>query len=474
LIGRGDAYYRTGEHKLAVADYSKLIALNPRIALYYDKRTLALVASGDYDKAITDLGDAIRLDPGSARRRYEERAELYFKTGDCERAVQDYTEVIKREPQHAQAYNVRGWCQHLLRRHERAVADATKAIEFDGAKADYYHTRGEAHRALGDHGKAIADFAKALAIDPRHLDSVAGRGEAYEALGERAKAIEDYAKAVALPPRRTDQRTRQTELAKRLAALRAQRPANLGRRVALVIGNAAYGRIGTLPNPVKDGRDIAEALRGSDGFEVIEGYNLGLKQMREKLEAFEALAKGADWAVIYYAGHGIEVGSRNYLVPVDAELRQAADLEKETIRLDWVQARLKPAGKLQLLILDACRNNPFQQRWADAVGRAIEVRGLARFDGSEAVGLEPFEQPGVNVLVAYAAKGGQVALDGPPGENSPYASALLKRLAEPGLEIGKLFRMVRDDVLAETGRKQQPYEYGSRSGEDLYFRYVAR
>lgn len=96
------------------------------------------------------------------------------------------------------------------------------------------------------------------------------------------------------------------------------------------------------------------------------------------------------------------------------------------------------------------------------------------FDGSETLGLEPFEQPGANVFVAYAAKGGQVALDGRAGENSPYARALLKHLGEPGLEVGKLFRMVRDDVLVDTGKKQQPYEYGSLSGEDLFFRYVAR
>lgn len=474
LLGRGDAYYQIGEHKLAVADYSTLIALNSRIAAYYDKRTVVHVASGDYDKAIADLGEAIKLDPGSARRRYEERADLHFKTGDCERAIEDYTEVIKRDPQSAQAYNVRGWCQHLLHRHDRAVVDATKAIELDGGQADYYHTRGAAYGAMGDRGRAIADFTKALALDPRHVDSASGRGEAYEASGERAKAIEDYAKAISLPPQRNDQRSKQAQLAKRLAALKAARPSTLGRRVALVIGNAAYRAVGTLPNPAKDAADIAATLRGADGFsEVIEGYDLGLRQMRETLLAFEALAKGAEWAVVYYAGHGIEVDGRNYLVPVDAELKRAADVEKETLPLDWVQTRLKPAGKLQLLILDACRNNPFRQRWADK-GRVTGARGLARVDPTEALGLAPFEQAGLNVLVAYAAKDGEVALDGRPGENGPYARALLRYLSEPGLEVGTLFRKVRDAVLAETGKQQQPYEYGSRSGEDLFFRYAPR
>jgi tetratricopeptide (TPR) repeat protein len=473
LIGRGDAYYHLGEHGLAIADYSKLIALSPRLALHYDKRSVAHAAAGDYQKAIADLGEAIKLDPGEARRRYEERADLYFRAGNCERAVEEYSEVLKRDPQSAHAYNNRAWCQHLLRHHDRAVADASKAIEIEGGLARHYHTRGAAYRALGEHRKAILDFSKALAIDPRDLDSIIGRGEAYDIMGEHAEAIEDYAKAATLPSQRTDQRSKLADITKRLATLKAQRPANMGRRVALVIGNTAYRWIGTLPNPVKDARDIAEALQGADGFsDVVVGYDLGLKEMREKLQAFGALANGADWAVIYYAGHGIEVMGRNYLVPVDAKLEQPADLEKEAVRLDWVQLQLKPAGKLQLLILDACRNNPLQQRWMDAKGRAIEVRGLMRLDGSEATGQEPFQQPGVNVLVAYAARAGEVALDGDPGGNSPYARALLKHLAVPGLEVGKLFRKVRDDVLSATAKKQQPYEYGSISGEDLFFRYA--
>ena len=472
LLGCGDAHHQIGEHQLAVACYSRLIALRPRTAVYYDKRVAAYVASGDYDKAIADLSEAIRLDPRSARRRYEERGDLYFRIGDCERAIQDYTEVIGREPQYAQAYSVRGWCHHLTHRHEFAVADATEAIKREGRKAGYYHTRGEAWRALREYDKAIADFTEALALDPRHFDSTAGRGEAHEAKDEHAKATADYAKLLALATERTDQKARQAELERRLKVLRAQHPPAPGRRVALVIGNAAYRTVEALPNPIKDGRDVAAALRRADGFgEVIQGYDLGLGEMRALLAKLEELAAGADWAVIYYAGHGIEVEGVNYLVPVDAKLEQAAHVEEEALALDWVLGRLRAAGKLQLVILDACRNNPFRQSWRGTV-RASGERGLASPAGTR--GLARVEAAAsANVLVAFAAKDGEAALDGRPGENSPYARALLKYLEEPGLELGNFFRMVRDEVLAATGKRQRPYEYGSIPGEQLFFRYAA-
>ncbi len=473
LLGCGDAHHQVGEYQLAIACYSKLIALKPRTPVYYDKRVAAYVRAGDYDKAIADLSEAIKLDPSSAGRRYEERGDLYFeRIGDCERAIQDYTEVIRRDPRHPHAYNVRGWCYHLTRQHERAVADATEAIRLDGRRAGYYHTRGEAWRALGEHDKAIADFTEALAIDPRNFDSTAGRGEAYEAKDERAKAMADYGRLLALATERSDQKARQVELERRLKVLRARHPPAPGRRVALVVGNAAYRTVEVLPNPIKDGRDVAAALRRADGFgEVIEGYDLGLGEMRAMLAKLEALAAGADWAVIYYAGHGVEVDGVNYLVPVDARLEQAADVEREALALDWVLARLGAAGKLQLVILDACRNNPFRQSWTGAV-RVSGARGLASPAGTR--GLARVEAAAsANVLVAFAAKDGEVALDGRPGENSPYARALLRYLEEPGLELGNFFRMVRDEVLAATGNRQRPYEYGSIPGEQLFFRYAA-
>jgi uncharacterized caspase-like protein len=229
--------------------------------------------------------------------------------------------------------------------------------------------------------------------------------------------------------------------------------------VALVIGNSRYTAVGKLTNPANDARDTAAALRAAGFAEVIERHDLGLRDMRRELGAFEDKVAGADWAVVYYAGHGIELDRRNYLIPVDAELKRSTDIEDEAVDLNRVLDRIAAARKLQLVILDACRDNPFLSRMARVSStRSIGTRGLA-----------PVEPATPNVLVVYAARDGQVALDG-TGRNSPFARALIKYLGEPSLELGKFFRKVRDEVLSETGNRQRPFEYGSLTGEDLFFR----
>ena len=160
--------------------------------------------------------------------------------------------------------------------------------------------------------------------------------------------------------------------------------------------------------------------------------------------------------MIYYAGHGVEVGGINYLVPVDGRLKDDRDVQDEAVPLERVLASVENASKLRLVILDACRDNPFLV----SMRRTSASRSIGR-------GLTSIEPEG-GVMVAYAAKHGQVAFDG-DGTGSPFATALVKRLSTPNLEISMLFRMVRDDVLNATGRKQEPYVYGSLPGESLYF-----
>jgi uncharacterized caspase-like protein len=174
------------------------------------------------------------------------------------------------------------------------------------------------------------------------------------------------------------------------------------------------------------------------------------------LRTFADEADRADWAMIYYAGHGIEVGGLNYLVPVDARLKTDRDVQDETIPLDRVLSAIEGAKKLRMVVLDACRDNPFIAQMRRTITTRSIGRGLARVE------------PEGGTLVAYAAKHGQVALDG-AGQNSPFVTALARRLGTPNLEINKLFRLVRDDVLAATGRRQEPFVYGSLPGEDFFF-----
>jgi hypothetical protein len=225
------------------------------------------------------------------------------------------------------------------------------------------------------------------------------------------------------------------------------------RRVALVIGNSDYNFVGTLPNPANDAQDIGNALERI-GFSVTTGIDLDYNQMRLALRDFGDLAADADMALIYFAGHGIEIDNTNYLIPINAELKSDRDVEFEAVRLETVIASIETSRGIKIILVDACRNNPFVADMTRTVASRSIGRGLGRID------------PG-GVLVGYSARGGTISLDG-DGRNSPYAKALLDLIGEPGLEIGKLFRRVRDTVLNETAGAQEPFTYGSLPGEDIF------
>ena len=234
-------------------------------------------------------------------------------------------------------------------------------------------------------------------------------------------------------------------------------PAHAERRVALVIGNSAYSSVAKLANPSRDARSLADAFERLDFETITLKQDLTYSEFRRTLSDFARLADNADIAVIYYAGHGIEVGGQNYLVPIDAKLRAARDVDFEGMPLSQIMTALEGAKKLRLVILDACRDNPFLAR----MDRGVSTRSIGRGLASVA--------PGANTLVAYAAKEGTTADDG-TGGNSPYAKALLSHLETPGLEIGFLFRRIRDAVLKETGGRQEPFVYGSLAGEEFYLK----
>ena len=226
-------------------------------------------------------------------------------------------------------------------------------------------------------------------------------------------------------------------------------------RMALVMGNSAYQRAPRLSNASNDANLLAETFRKA-GFSVVEARNdLSAQDMRRALRDFGAKARNADIAVIYYAGHGIEVDGNNYLVPIDAQLENDTDVYDETVGLDRVLVAIEPAKRLRLVILDACRDNPFS-------------RGMKRTMASRAVsrGLAKVEPASPNTLVAFAAKAGFTALDG-DGNNSPFATALAHHLTTPGLDLRKAFGYVRDEVLQATNNKQEPFIYGSLGGDDV-------
>ncbi len=231
-------------------------------------------------------------------------------------------------------------------------------------------------------------------------------------------------------------------------------PASAGQRVALVIGNASYAHAPSLANPLNDANDMGAALERL-GFSVTELPNASRAELWDGLQKFSLAASASEMAVVFYAGHGIEVDKRNFLIPVDARLLSDADVEFEAVPLDLLSRAVERARGLRLIVLDACRDNPF----AVAMQRSGATRSIGR-------GLGRVEPSG-ETLVAYAAKEGTVAADG-EGRNSPYTTALLAHLEEPGLEVGLMFRKVRDAVLATTGGRQEPFVYGSLSSEGAY------
>ncbi len=227
------------------------------------------------------------------------------------------------------------------------------------------------------------------------------------------------------------------------------------KRVALVIGNSAYHNVTPLTNPTNDAAAMTATLKKA-GFEIVDSRrDLKANEMKRALRDFSDKARDADVALIYYAGHGIEIDGTNYLIPTDATLERDIDALDEAVALDRVLTVMEPAKQLRLAILDACRDNPFNKTMKRTIGSRAVSRGLAK--------VEPTSP---NTLIAFAAKAGSTASDG-DSKNSPFTAALVNHIAKPGLDLRKAFGFVRDDVLKVTNNKQEPFVYGSLGGNDV-------
>jgi len=219
-------------------------------------------------------------------------------------------------------------------------------------------------------------------------------------------------------------------------------------RIALVIGNAAY-RDAPLKNPVNDARAVAASLRALN-FDVIEVENATRERMARAILDFSGRASPGASAVFFYAGHGMQVRGRNYLIPVDASIASEGAAQFASVDVASVLAEMEQAGTaVNIVILDACRNNPFERRMR---GRS---RGLAAIDAAR------------GALIAYATAPGSVAADG-EGANGVYTAALLRSLAVPGLKAEEVFKRVRLDVTAETQNQQTPWESSSLTGDFVF------
>ncbi len=220
-----------------------------------------------------------------------------------------------------------------------------------------------------------------------------------------------------------------------------------------MLGNAKYEAVPALDNPSNDAADLAQALR-KVGFEVIEQRDATREVMARAVHDFSERLRGADVALFFYAGHGLQMNGENYLLPVDAKIDSATDVRFNTINLNDIQQEMESTGRTNVIILDACRNNPFAEKLARG-GRGVTTRGLGRVDAT-----------GEGSLIVYSTQPNNVALDG-AGRNSPFTAALLKHVGTPGLEVRQMISRVRGDVLAATDRRQTPWDSSSLVG-DVY------
>jgi uncharacterized caspase-like protein/regulator of sirC expression with transglutaminase-like and TPR domain len=224
------------------------------------------------------------------------------------------------------------------------------------------------------------------------------------------------------------------------------------KRLALVIGNSNYQNGGSLPNPVNDAASIASALQ-SVGFEVMKYQNVTQREMKMAINAFGQKLHGYEVGVFYYAGHGIQNKGMNYMIPVEADLQNEEQVEFDCVAADRVLAYMDAAQvKVNVIIMDACRNNPFERSWH----RSANGNGLAMMNAP------------TGSLIAYATAPGRVASDG-TGSNGLYTSALLKYLNDPKLSIEQVFKKVRTEVTEKSAGAQVPWETTSLTGDDFYF-----
>jgi Tfp pilus assembly protein PilF len=463
---RGIALRQKGEIDRAIADFDQAIKINPKDARFYNSRAIAWRMKNDLDRAFADHDKAIQLDPKRAIF-YSERGISFRQKGDVDRAIAEHTKAIGIDPKLAVIYNNRGFAWRQKGDLDRAIADYDRAIKLNPKHFNALGNRASAWRAKGDINRAIADLDQAVKTNPKAIAGYVDRGRAHESRNDRERAIADFRAALALPAHEERGKRAQDTARTRLALLTAPDTAPTppapatppGRqapesRVALVIGNGAYVNAGALPNPANDARAVAGVLR-EIGFDVAEGVNLDQRSQERLVRDFLRKAASARVALLFYAGHGMQVEGKNFLVPVDAKLTARTDLPFETLELDKILAGLDDESRTNILILDACRDNPLAKNFARAARSASSPAGLA-----------PVSSVGSGTLIAYATAPDQVALDGDAG-NSPFTAALVKHLRTPGLEVRQMLTRVRAEVIAATQRKQVPWDNSSLLG-DVY------
>lgn len=480
---RAVGWNKKGDYIKVIADATEAIRLKPAQAIY-NLRGSAYFDKGEYDIAIADFNDAIRSGPPNSTI-YHNRGNAWRGKGDYTKAVADYDQAIRLDPASTFSWQNRGAAKEALGDLDGALSDINAAIRLDPALPSPLIKRSMIWRAKGDVDRAIADGSEAIRLaqhPPVNIMTPPGsvqiaarvyRALAYEAKGDYPAAKADYGEALAITASDAGSKANQATAKVRLALMEAPAPSRpsrpegasqpealpFGQRLALVIGNGAYAHVQPLTNPTNDARAVAKSLRDM-GFTVTEGIDLDRATMQTKTSDFLREAARAQVALVYYAGHGVQIEGRNYLVPVDVALTPGTSVTAAMIDMDQILAGLDDQVRTNILIFDACRNNPMAPP-PEAAGAS---RGLAGSGLAAPTSIGAGSLRGAGTLIAFATAPGQVALDG-EGQNSPFSAALSRHLGTPGLEVQQMLTRVRAEVVATTKNKQVPWSNSALLGE---------
>jgi tetratricopeptide (TPR) repeat protein len=490
---RAQVWIAKRDYDRAIRDSDEAIRLNPKSVDGYNNRGFAKHQKQDFDGAVVDYDQAIRINPKSANL-YSNRGNSWQEKQEFDRAIADHNRAVALSPRVAAIYVNRAGAFRLSGNYDKALADYAKAISLDPNFANPYIGRGLVYRATNNLAGAMAEYSRAIALNPNLAGAYTSRGLLHEANGDYDSARRDFRTALDLAAGRmlgisksatlvdiTSRREHEIARA-RLAVLAesdasaapkpqapaappvaasAPTPGDSERRVALVIGNGAYANAPALANPVNDARALARNLRAM-GFKVFDGFDLDRAAMQRMMAEFLRNAVTARMAVVFYAGHGIQIDGKNYLLPIDARIENGAELTTDMTDLDTILTGLDDQIRTNIVILDACRDNPLAKNVTRvaAASRSVTVRsGLAAPSG-----LGKGATLGAGTLLAFATAPGQVALDG-DGENSPFSAALSRHISTPGLEVQQMLTRARAEVVAATKGQQVPWSNSSLLGE---------
>ncbi|MBN8979725.1 MAG: caspase family protein [Rhizobiales bacterium] len=476
---RAVAYNKKGDYKNVIADTTQALKLTPKSIELLNMRGSAYYDSGEPDIAISDFTDALAIGPPSGTI-YHNRGNAYRNKGDYKKALDDYTRAIDLGTRNSYTYQNRGLVKQTLGDLDGAMADINEAIRADPSLAGPHTARAVLWRAKGNIDKAIADCTEAVTLakakQPLNVMTPPGRvlinaylqrGLSYEANGQFDLAKDDYnstMQGIAVDnvskANQATAKVRLSLLSDAPATAPVKKTETAGRRVALVIGNGAYRNFPALPNPPNDARAVAKSLRDL-GYEVTEGIDLTQDKMQKMTREFMRNAAQAKTLVLYYAGHGVQISGRNFLVPIDVTPDAGAAVTDSMTDMDKILAGLDDQVRTNVLIFDACRNDPFSQA-ASAGGRGVEIK--TRSGLAQPVAPSAGSTLGAGTLIAFATAPGQVALDG-DGANSPFSAALTRHISTPGLEVQQMLTRVRAEVVAGTHNKQVPWSNSSLLGE---------